>query len=337
MKKTFFLLALILPVCTVIAQLPEPDIPLPGNLALVDQDGMFNHATVTQDGDYNLSTVNTFGVFNAESSVDQTGSMNNSTVNQLGWGNTVDVTQMNGEGNTSDDNLNFSWIAQFGMNNEAEVIQQHAEYTPNPNAQGTLDAFVLQTGFNNSATQYQTGIRDLAIAVQTGSNGTAVQKQGNSDFMDGNSYSALAVIVQLPTADNSAAHQHQVGQWNVAGVLQGADDGIAKQEQLSDKSTNPHNIPFDLPNVAGIVQSEGVWFDSGNEAYQIQYYDGVSTYGNWAGALQVGGGNISTQIQHGGNNLSGVSQHGLGNEAYVSQTNGNDPAAGRMTMDVPWD
>jgi hypothetical protein len=336
MKKTVFLLALILPVCTVIAQLPEPAIPVPGNVSLVNQDGMLNHVTVTQDGAYNLSTVNTLGIFNRESSVDQDGGMNNSTAFQLGIGNKVDVTQVNADLEDDVDNLNFSWITQLGMGNEVEVIQNHQAYEPKPNAKGTLDAFVLQTGSGNRAKQYQTGMRDLAIVYQDGRNGVAVQKQGNSQFMEGNSYSALAVIVQESSSKGSEAYQHQVGTWNAAGILQGADDGIAKQEQLSDKTTNPSHIPLDLPNVAGIVQEELGFFKKDNEAYQVQFYDGVSTYGNWAGALQLGGGNVSTQIHHGGNNLSGVLQIGAGNEAYVKQSNGTPPAEGRMTMAVPF-
>jgi hypothetical protein len=336
MKKTVFLLAFILPVCTVIAQLPEPDTPLPGNVSLVNQNGWFNHVTVEQDGAYNLSTVNTLGLGNAESAVDQDGGMNNSEVFQLGMLNEVDVTQVNTEGQDDVDNLNFSWITQMGFNNDATVVQDHQPYEPRPNATGTLDAFVLQTGMGNSSTQHQTGIRDLAIVYQDGNNGTAVQKQGNSNFMEGNAYSSLAVIIQQSSSNGSEAHQHQVGTWNVAGILQGSDESMAKQEQLSEKPTNPDNL-LDLPNVAGIVQQEGFIFDEGNEAYQVQYYDGESEYGNWAGALQIGGHNVSTQIQHGGNNLSGVLQVGLGNEAFVQQSNGNAPPAGAMNMPVPFD
>ena len=148
MKKTFFLLALILPVCTVIAQLPEPATPLPGNVSLVNQDGWFNHVTVEQDGAYNLSTVNTLGMFNARSSVDQDGGMNNSTVFQLGLGNEVDVTQVNTEEQDDLENLNFSWITQMGFGNDATVVQDHQPYGQT-NAKGTLDAFVLQTGNGN--------------------------------------------------------------------------------------------------------------------------------------------------------------------------------------------
>ena len=335
MKKTVFLLALILPVCTVIAQLPEPATPLPGNVSLVNQDGMFNHVAVTQDGEYNLSTVNTLGFFNRKSSVDQEGGMNNSQVFQLGLGNDVDVTQMNADEEDDVENLNFSWISQLGGGNEATVVQEHAKYNDR-DIPGTLDAFVLQTGDRNEATQHQTGMRDLAIVYQDGRSGIAVQKQGNVErIMDGNAYSSLAVIVQESSSKGSEAYQAQVGTWNVAGILQGADDGIAKQVQLSDKPTNPDNL-LDLPNVAGIVQ-EGLGFlDEDNEAYQVQYYDGESTYGNWAGALQIGGDNISTQLQYGGNNLSGVLQIGLGNEAYVRQSNGAVPSTA-MTMPYDWD
>jgi hypothetical protein len=197
---------------------------------------------------------------------------------------------------------------------------------------GTLDAFIDQSGNGNSATQYQKGAVNLAITNQMGNGGMAVQKQGNSQYIDGNSYGGFAAIVQLASSNGSEAQQHQAGVFNVAGIIQGSDLSVAKQEQVSDKDGHPDDL-LDLPNVAGIIQMEGVVFHRGNKAYQVQYYDGVSEYGNWAGALQVGGHNVSVQKQIGGNNLSGVDQHGLANEAYVSQTNGATPPA--MGMSVP--
>ena len=335
MKKTFFLLALILPVCTVIAQLPEPITPVAVNFSDVNQVGVLNHATVTQDGTYNWSTVDTDGWFNAESSVDQTGSMNNSTVNQDGWFNSVNVTQVNEADQTTDEKLNFSWINQLGNGNEAEVNQEHARYNGR-DLPGTLDAYSLQTGDGNLSRQYQKGMRDVAIVLQFGDDGIAVQKQGNSQFMeDRNAYSSVAAIVQLSSADESEAYQHQAGVWNVAGIVQASDESIAKQEQLSDKADDPSNIPFDLPNVAGIAQTGLGFLNEGNEAYQVQYYDGVSAVGNWAGALQIGAENTSVQRQFGGNNVSGVFQLGGGNEAFVEQTNGATPST-PMTMPVPW-
>ncbi|TFH23456.1 MAG: hypothetical protein E4H10_12110 [Bacteroidia bacterium] len=336
MKKTFFLLALILPVCTVIAQLPEPIIPVALNYSDVDQVGGFNHATVSQDGTYNWSTVNTLGIGNAESSVVQTGSMNNSTANQDGWFNSVNVIQKNAYLQTTEENLNFSWINQLGNGNYAEVNQEHDKYNGR-DLPGTLDAFALQTGNGNESMQHQKGMRDVAIVLQMGDDGTAVQKQGNSAYLDyRNAYSSYAAIVQLSHSDDSKAEQHQAGVWNIAGIIQGSDRSIAKQEQLSDKTSDPSNIPFDLPNVAGIVQEELGFLKKDNKAYQVQYYDGVSAVGNWAGALQIGGGNVSTQLQYGGNNVSTVSQLGGNNEAYVEQTNGASPTT-PMSMGYPLD
>ena len=303
-----------------IAQLPDPVVPLAGNISFVDQDGWFNSAEVSQEGDYNWSTVNTLGLGNGESFVTQEGSMNTSTAIQIGLGNSVDVTQKNDEGQTTDENLNYSWIGQFGMGNSAEVDQVHYSY--GVGTDGTLEAYVLQTGWGNSSLQHQKGMQNLALVLQSGNRGTAIQKQGKSVLAGEKSYGAYAAIVQLPSAYKSLAEQHQAGVWNVAGIVQGSDESTAKQLQVSSLDVDPSNIPWDLPNVAGIVQMEGSWFKKDNEAFQAQYYDGVSTYGNWAGVYQRGGGNSSNQTQVGGNNLSAVSQDGLGNNANVVQTNG---------------
>lgn len=319
MKKTVFLLAFILPVCTLFAQLPPPVIPLAGNISDVDQDGLFNSADVSQNGDYNWSTVNTAGVGNGESFVDQTGSMNTSTVLQIGLGNSVDVTQKNDPGQTTDENLNYSWITQFGMGNKATVDQEHVQFGVGPD--GTLEAYVLQTGIGNESDQAQKGMQDVAIVVQSGIGGEAVQKQGNTPLAGGEAYASYAAIVQLPMAFDSKAEQHQTGKWNVAGIIQGEGKHTAQQLQVSRSHVDPSNIPLDLPNVAGIIQVDGSMMFR-NTASQAQYYDGTSEYGNWAGAYQQGGGNMSNQTQVGGNNLSGVSQVGGGNAANVVQTNG---------------
>jgi len=330
MKKTVILLALILPVCALIAQpLPAPVLPQAGNISDVVQLGANNDVDVVQDGIYNYSEVRTLGFSNGESFVDQKGTMNTSTVNQFGVDNTVNVKQRNGN-HENVDRLNYSWINQMGDENEAEVVQKHANGY-GPAGDGTLEAYVFQTGVSNEALQKQKGKSNLAIATQLGDNGGATQLQGNTPLADGKAAFALAAIVQLPDADGSYAEQHQVGVYNVAGIVQQSNLSKANQLQVTDETnTNP------LPNVAGIVQTKGIFgvAINNNQAYQVQYYDGVSTYGNWAGALQMGGHNYSYQTQIGGNNFSGVTQLGYGNTATVSQTNGATAPAGMDT--APW-
>jgi hypothetical protein len=77
---------------------------------------------------------------------------------------------------------------------------------------------------------------------------------------------------------------------------------------------------------------EGPAGHKGNEAYQVQYFDNTTPYGNWAGALQVGGQNYSMQVQAGGNNASGVIQVGNGNHSDVTQTTGGSS----LPFSNPW-
>ncbi len=317
MKKTVFLLAFILPVCALVAQLPAPVIPLDGNVSAVIQMGDDNSYELTQDGTRNYAEVYTNGDKNAESFVDQNGAWNTSTVIQDGDKNWVDVTQTNETPQNGWD-LNFSYVEQTGDKNDATVVQEHAAYgSAHP---GPLVAYTFQPGTGNSATQKQEGMIDLAIVVQEGEKGVALQKQGMSDYKGGNAYGSLAIIAQLPSAKASEAEQQQVGAWNVAGIIQG-----------SDKSQDGHiGGLIEIPNVAGIIQVEGAT-TKGNEAYQVQYYDANTVIGNWAGAYQEGGHNYSMQVQAGGKNASGVIQVGDGNHSDVWQSNG-----AVLPMANPW-
>lgn len=329
MKKTVFLLAFILPVCAVLAQpLPLPVIPLDGNISAVVQLGDDNSYTLTQDGTRNFAEVYTVGDKNKESFVDQDGMWNTSTVEQDGDRNWVDVTQENTTPANGWD-LNFSYIEQTGDRNDATVVQKHAYPGPHP---GPLVAYTFQPGLNNSSTQMQEGIIDLAIVYQEGENGTAIQKQGMSDIVPGHdAYGSLAIIGQLSSAKGSEAEQQQVGAWNVAGIIQGSDNSQARQMQKSGMSGHVAS-PFEMPNVAGIIQVEGLAGHKNNEAYQVQYFDNTTPFGNWAGAYQEGGGNYSMQEQVGGNNLSGVIQVGNGNHSDVTQTQ----AGSSLPFTNPW-
>jgi hypothetical protein len=318
MKKTVFLLALILPVCALVAQLPAPVIPLDGNISAVVQMGDDNSYTLTQDGTRNFAEVTTIGDKNAASVVDQNGAWNTSTVEQFSDKSYVDVTQTNDAPQNGWD-LNFSYIEQTGEKHDATVVQNHRPYGSSTHP-GPLVAYAFQSGTNNSSVQKQEGMIDLAIVNQAGENGTAIQKQGMSDYKGGHGYGNLAIIDQLSTAKGSESEQQQVGAWNVAGIMQGSDKSQARQLQISDKDGHIGS-PVEMPNVAGIFQMEGAT-TKGNEAYQVQYYDGTSPYGNWAGAVQIGGHNTSMQVQAGGNNVSGVLQVGDGNNSDVWQSNG---------------
>lgn len=317
MKKTVFLLALILPVCALVAQLPAPVIPLDGNLSSVVQVGDDNSYTLTQDGTFNFAEVYTNGDKNAESFVDQDGEWNTSTVRQIGDKNWVDVTQLNNVAEGAAD-LNFSFIRQTGDKNDATVDQEHLGDVP-PAHIRPLVAYTFQPGTGNSSTQMQKGNADLAIVYQDGTNGVAIQKQGNNGYGSDEAYASVAIIGQLSDANKSEAEQLQVGSWNVAGIVQQSDKSEARQLQKNDGVDHAFG-PLDLPNVAGIIQVEGAGGHKGNEAYQVQYFDGSRDYGNWAGAYQEGGQNYSMQVQAGGNNASGVIQVGHDNHSDVTQT-----------------
>jgi hypothetical protein len=319
MKKTVFLLALILPVCALVAQLPAPVIPLDGNLSAVVQMGDDNSYTLTQDGTRNFAEVYTTGDKNAESFVDQDGAWNTSTVIQDGDKNWVDVTQTNEVAESAAD-LNFSYISQTGDKNDATVHQQHLG-SPPPAHIRPLVAYTFQPGTGNSSEQVQNGNIDLAIVYQEGTNGVAVQKQGMNGYESNEAYASLAIIGQLSSANKSEAEQLQEGAWNVAGIIQGSDKSHARQLQVSEE-VDHLSSPMEIPNAAGIIQMEGAAGHKGNEAYQVQYFDNTTPYGNWAGAYQEGGKNYSMQVQVGGNNASGVVQVGNGNHSDVTQTTG---------------
>jgi len=316
MKKTVFLLAFILPVCALFAQLPAPVIPLDGNISTVEQIGDDNEYNLTQDGTRNFAEVYTVGEGNAVSFVDQDGTWNTNTVTQMGDGNSVDVTQKN-EYDPNPWNLNFSWIEQTGNDNTAEVYQSHQPLGATDHL-GPLVSYTHQSGDRNASVQKQKGLINLAIVAQAGNDGSASQFQGTSEHVpDEYSYGAVAAIVQLPGADFAVAEQHQVGAFNAAGIIQNSDESFAGQLQISDQDEHISNL-LETPNVAGIIQDGST--SSGNEAYQVQYYDNVTDFGNWAGAYQNGGDNYSMQVQAGGQNASGVIQVGDGNVSNVTQS-----------------
>jgi len=123
MKKTIFLLALILPVCSLVAQPPAvSSLPDEGiNHSMIYQDGDDNTADVLQDGLNNWSLIKADDDDNTHN-VDQEGSKNYSYIYQE-KGNLADVTQKSKK--NKPDNINLSWIYQPGDDNSAYVVQDH--------------------------------------------------------------------------------------------------------------------------------------------------------------------------------------------------------------------
>ena len=294
MKKTIFILTLLLPVCFLFAQ-------------------------------NNFSDVNTDGDANAYSFVSQSGvGWNNSVVDQDGDLNTVDVTQLN------DDYIYVAWwdqnnsdIVQDGISNYALVNQIHGTHL-DAWLGGNLDADIDQFGNGNQAYVRQEGTWNNATIYQDGDNGVAIQHQGKSTYFTVGTVTRFndAVIWQKPDVDGgSRAEQYQEGTQNDAVIWQNSDNGSrAVQIQVNDKAGYTWPIFTDL-NVAFIHQVDG----GNNHAYQVQYYTDLPGPGdagrNDANVVQTGSGNYSQEVQLGGDNDSDVYQNGSGNGVFVIQTN----------------
>ena len=291
MKKTIFILTLLLPTCFLFAQ-------------------------------NNVSDVNTDGDLNAPSFVSQSGEgWNYSFVDQDQDQNTVEVTQLN------DVYISVWWfdrnnsnIKQDGIDNHAEVDQIHGTSPTDAPWGGNLDADIDQLGSWNAAYVRQEGTWNFATTLQEGDNGIARQYQGK-----GNNYTVLtptrfndADIHQGSSVDGgSRAEQYQEGTQNDAEIFQNSWDGSrAVQIQVNDRALYTYPIFTNL-NVAVIDQYEG----GDNRAYQVQYYNVASAGQNDAYTEQYGSGNRSKEVQFGGENQSDVHQDGTGNGVKVVQFN----------------
>ena len=305
MKKTIFILTLLLPFGLLLAQ---------DNLSTISQVGNGNDVTVSQIGAQNESHVLTDGNQNAESWVTQDGKGPNlSLAGQDGNGNWVDVEQHNNYDKTYD--ANFSVIAQQGNNNTA-TVDQLVVNKPMFILGGPLNSVINQDGNGNDAIVDQEGLWDNAFINQAGNRGNANQYQGTSKYYEGKAFINDAVIGQDVNTDGQAtAEQHQIGLQNDAMIYQDAWNGSeAFQIQVNAKGAITTHRGVDV-NVADIVQVGGGL----NGAYQVQYFNNRGGDANEAILVQNGRQNYSLQYQVGGDNYSIIGQVGNKNYSNVYQ------------------
>jgi hypothetical protein len=306
MKKTIFILTLLLPFGLLIAQDNDSDI---------DQWGNGNGVAVTQTGAENWSNVFTVGNNNQPSFVDQVGvGESNSNAVQFGNGNSVDVSQLNHF--TKDHDLANSQIYQNGLTNSATVDQWVVNHPTQFILGGEVIADVEQDGNGNDATVDQEGLWINANIFQDGNNGVANQYQGTSDYYDGRAFLSDADIDQGSNVNGeSVAEQHQVGLQNDAYINQDSWNGShAEQLQINAKGAITGHRFIDV-NQAEIYQSDG----GNNQAYQAQFFNNQGVDPNVASVIQEGIGNYSLEVQVGGDNLSSVHQFGNNNDSDVYQ------------------
>jgi hypothetical protein len=311
MKKTIFILTLLLPFGLLVAQ--------PNNFSDIDQWGNANGVAVTQTGDLNYSNVFTLGNGNAQSFVDQTGKgISNSNAAQFGNGNTVNVGQDNNFTKTYDEAN--SDIHQYGNNNDATVDQLVVNHPNRFPLGGPINSNITQDGNGNSAIVDQEGLWLNADIFQDGNRGIAKQYQGTSDYYDGRAFVSDADIHQGTSVNGfSTAEQHQVGLQNDALIEQNSWNGSeAKQLQINAKGTITVHRGIDV-NQAYIEQHGG----GANEAYQAQFFNNQGVTPNIATIIQDGRRNESLQLQVGGDNFSDVHQFGNDNSSSVTQHSHN--------------
>ncbi len=345
MKKTFFLLAFILPVCSVLAQ------PYPFTPGTVDD----NLAVIRTTGDNNVA------------SADQQGDDNVSFIKQTNDGNKAIVTQINP--NSDDADNIFSRVKQSGKNNKAFVTQEHHIGTVK---HGTLVALINQSGNDNKATQVQgpgsktgyktyarinqsgngnvanqqqLGYRNDMIIKQAGNDGVAKQSQdngvmgslalinqakggkGNKAYQTQTSASpdwgTSLVALSHQSGDNNKSTQNQQGWVNRAKVNQSGNKNVARQDQVG------------VLNLATIKQRS-----NGNTAKQNQsnvggyHHSPAYVAANVANILQEGGkDNVAHQTQtfvspsptiHITGNWGNIYQNGKENKAFQTQDGGNN-------------
>ncbi len=358
MKKTIFILTLLLPFGFLFAQSWESE---------VEQTGVNNSVVVTQDGLLNYSWVNTYGDDNTPSFVNQEGNgVNNSYVDQAFIGpvdgNTANVTQVNhfllsGDDNESDINQmgdynaatvtqiatmsihgvarnstinqsgdwNTATVYQEGRMIDATINQNGDENTSNVLQEGNkLVANINQPGWANFAEVEQEGYRETADIDQSGAWSDAKIYQGKAKYVSAGTESRLndAIINQTGFSWGSLAEQTQDGKQNYANIEQNASDfGRAIQIQVNVKTHNVNvgTIGNDV-NDAMIYQSNG----SNNEAYQLQHFSEMGAP-NIADAWQDGNDNYSLETQYGGGNSSIVTQIGDENSSDVTQNHHSIP------------
>jgi hypothetical protein len=309
MKKTIFILTLLLPVCFLFAQ--------DDNVSDIYQQGNGNFVKVTQVGDENTSDVYTFGNNNEKSFVYQEGKGENfSKIDQNGGnGNSADVNQLNDY--TRNKDLNESEVFQYGNGNHAnvdQIVSKHNNLYPNG---GKLDSKITQDGNRNTGVVDQNGIGINAKIEQSGNASKAKIFQGTSDYYAGLAYRSDANINQgAKVTNNSKAKIHQVGLQNDARIKQNSGNGsVAEQIQINAKGKITDVNSFDVNN-ADIEQKKG----GANTAYQLQFFNNKGEEQNRASAYQEGSRNYSQEVQIGGDNWSDVQQIGNNNTSKVYQS-----------------
>jgi len=358
MKKTFFLLAFILPVCSMLAQPPTPVMPVvsDGNDAKILSIGSENNASADQQGIDNFSRI--LQTNDGNSAVVQqinpkTHPSNEivSRVYQPGARNKAFVTQVH-DGTLGDLGYITARIVQSGDDNKATQLQGPGNKT------GNLLAVTRQGGDLNVAKQEQHGYRNNEFIKQEGNSNVGMQLQengvmgsntvilqpgeGNKAYQNqtGSGTNLKALTIQegngnkstqnqtgwvnnalvRQTGSTSVAQQDQVGKLNYASIKQTSGGNVAKQSQDNTGSFNAGFAEgYPAANTALILQEGG----DGNIAHQTQTIHVSSAYpwdANWGRIHQEGGGNKAYQTQDGGNNLGIVNQVGIGNVAHVSQS-----------------
>jgi len=301
MKKTIFILTLLLPICFLFAQ-------------------------------NNFSDVDTWGNGNATSFIDQEGvGLNVSYVYQFGNDNSVDVDQLNHLTNFWD--ANYSNIYQVGDANHAKVDQILGTSADVPFG-GPNDALVTQNGYGNEADVQQEGVWNFATTDQDGTNGRAKQYQGKNEYYDAGTptrYNDAYIWQGTAVGGGSKAEQFQEGTQNDALIHQDSWDN-SRAVQIQTNYKEDYTYPFfNNVNVAYINQSGG----GHNKAYQVQHYSDVDgAFRNDANAVQIGYDNWSQEVQIGGDNDSDVYQNGNGNSVHVHQlSNGvTDPGSSGLPI-----
>lgn len=241
---------------------------LEGNISFVEQIGDNNDADVTQ-------TNNGFGGQHHESAIYQTGNTNDAS-----------VEQRNATGN--------AFVDQNGNGNIANVLESGNFDLPHPAAGlAPYDAYVLQTGNNNTVNMGIYGDRSASAAIQVGDNNIITQSLGQD--VGEKVYQSSAYANQL--GDRNEAIQIMEGQ------------GFAG-------------------NIDVLFERERIW-QTGNDNYarQLQTDDGLTTIytTNYAEVRQTGDNNDSWQTQTGSQNDSRVAQTGNNNWSTTVQTgNMND-------------
>ena len=286
MKKTIFILTLLLPFGLLFAQV-----------------------------DNNYSDVYSHGNDNAHSSISQLGiGLNRSMVRQVGDGNSVDVDQTNHYTKQYDEAWSDIKQQTLANRNSATVVQVVTADRSLP-VGGKLMSEIIQHGDDNDAIVKQQGLWLNANTLQNGDNGNAGQYQGMSKYRRSEkAYLSDADIIQRSNVDQgSVAEQYQTGWQNDANIDQDAYRSKAVQIQINDKWNITGHRGIDV-NQADIIQKGG----GSNVAYQVQYYNGRAVP-NDANAFQNGSGNYSEEVQYGGYNFSNVQQVGNGNAVDVYQ------------------